>query len=103
MTTIPIDAYILDTLLPDLVGHDRMPSAALLYLHLFRRCYRAPEAGVQVSLTDLVLGTGLSKRSVQSALGLLTQRRLITVTRESATAIPHYALKRPWLRFGRRE
>jgi hypothetical protein len=29
MTTLTLDAYVLDTLLPDLVGHDRQPSAFL--------------------------------------------------------------------------
>jgi hypothetical protein len=31
-STVPIDAYILDTLMRDLVGHDRQPSAFLVYL-----------------------------------------------------------------------
>jgi hypothetical protein len=30
MTTLPLDAYIIDTLMPDLVGHDRQPSAFLV-------------------------------------------------------------------------
>ena len=30
-------AYVLDTLMADLVGHDRQPSAFLVYLHLWRR------------------------------------------------------------------
>jgi hypothetical protein len=36
MTTVEVDAYVIDTLLPDLVGHDRRPSAFLVYLHLWR-------------------------------------------------------------------
>ena len=32
--TIPIDDYILDTLLRDLTGHDRKPAAFLVYLWL---------------------------------------------------------------------
>ncbi len=55
---------------------------------------------VQVSLQDMTVGTGLSKRSVQSALTLLARRRLIGVTRASVTAIPCYAVRRPWIRSG---
>ncbi len=36
MTTVAIDAYILDALMRDLVGHDRRPSAFLVYLYLWR-------------------------------------------------------------------
>ncbi len=34
--TIPIDPYVLDTLMRDLIGHDRRPSAYLVYLALIR-------------------------------------------------------------------
>src|SRR5437764_458779 len=33
---IAIDAYVLDTLMHDLIGHDRAPSAFVVYLHLWR-------------------------------------------------------------------
>ena len=39
MTTVPVDAYVLDTLMADLVGHDRQPSAFLVYLFLWRRTH----------------------------------------------------------------
>jgi DNA-binding GntR family transcriptional regulator len=42
--------------------------------------------------------TGLSKRSVQSALGWLVRRKLIAVQRQSITAIPVYTVLRPWRR-----
>lgn len=98
MPTIPVDVYIFDTLLPDLVGHDRQPSAILVYLYLWRQAHRAGGLEVQVSLQDMTVGTGLSKRAVQSALSLLSRRRLLGVTRASVTAVPRYTLKRPWLR-----
>ena len=46
---VTLDAYILDSLMPDLVGHDRQPSAFLVYLYLYRhargRVARAAKIG----------------------------------------------------------
>ena len=96
--TISLDAYVVDTLLPDLVGHDRRPSAFVVYLALWRLTDggRTPAA---VSLRTLAESTGLSKRAVQTALAsLVGRRRLVTVERDSATAVPVYAVQRPWRR-----
>lgn len=98
MAMIPVDSYILDTLLPDLVGHDRQPSAILVYFYLWRHAHGKTPMEVQVSLQELTVGTGLSKRAVQLALTLLVRRRLVSVARESVTAVPRYSVKRPWVR-----
>lgn len=98
MATVPLDAYVLDTLMADLVGHDRQPSAFLVYLWLWRRTHGAGEATVQVSLLDICTATGLSKRTVQEALRWLAKRRLISIQREGITAIPVYGVLRPWVR-----
>ena len=98
MTTVQIDAYILDILMADLVGHDRQPSAFLVYLFLWRRTHGRGDATIQVSLLDISAGTGLSKRAVQEALRLLAKRRLLSIQRESITAIPVYTVLRPWVR-----
>ncbi|MEO8634442.1 MAG: helix-turn-helix domain-containing protein [Gemmatimonadales bacterium] len=98
MPPIPVDSYVLDTLLPDLVGHDRQPSAILVYLYLWRHAHGASHFEVQVSLQEMTLGTGLSKRAVQSALSLLARRRLLSVARANITAVPRYTVRRPWLR-----
>jgi hypothetical protein len=95
---VEIDQYVLDTLLPDLVGHDRQPSALLVYLVLWRRTHGAGQPTVRISLQDLATGTGLSKRSIQDALRWLSKRRLISLSRESITAIPVYTVRRPWAR-----
>ncbi|MGE5813550.1 MAG: helix-turn-helix domain-containing protein [Acidobacteriota bacterium] len=92
-----LDAYIVDTLMPDLVGHDRQPSAFLVYLFLWRRT-EGGRLPTQVALTDIAEGTGLSKRAVQDAITRLARRQLIALTRESITAIPVYSLHRPWTR-----
>ncbi len=97
-TNIQVDSYVLDTLMADLVGHDRQPSAFLVYLFLWRRTHGRSEATAQVSLLDISTGTGLSKRSVQEALRLLSKRRLLSIQREGITAIPVYTVLRPWVR-----
>ena len=106
MTTVPVDAYVLDSLMADLVGHDRQPSAFLVYLFLWRRTHGRTdredgEAGAdeaQVSLLDIATGTGLSKRAVQEALRTLAKRHLLAIEREGITAIPVYRVLRPWSR-----
>ena len=95
---LQIDPYIIDTLLPDLVGHDRQPSAFIVYLHLWRATHGNGSATTQIALQDIAEMTGLSKRSVQSALGWLVKRKLIAVERRSITAIPVYTVLRPWRR-----
>jgi DNA-binding transcriptional ArsR family regulator len=98
MTTVSVDAYVLDTLMADLVGHDRQPSAFLVYLFLWRRTHGSGEPTAQVSLLDIATATGLSKRAVQEALRSLAKRRLLTIEREGITAVPVYGVLRPWRR-----
>jgi len=97
LAAVPLDAYVLDVLMPDLVGHDRRPSAFLVYLYLWRRT-RGGRDDVPVALREIAEGTGLAKRSVQTALARLTRRRLITARRDSRTAVSEYAVLRPWVR-----
>ena len=96
MATLPLDAYVIDALLPDLVGHDHQPSAFLVWLHLWRRSLGAGQASVQTSLLDIAAATGLSKRAVQDAIGRLSRRRLFGIERASLTAVPVYTVRRPW-------
>ena len=98
MKKIEIDEYVVATLMRDLVGHDRQASAYLVYLYLWWLTERASEARVAVSLNELAEGTGLSKRAVQDAIARLHKRRLLSIKRESITAVPKYAVLRPWAR-----
>src|SRR5258708_40202258 len=97
MSSMTLDPFIVDPLMPDLVGHDRQPSAFLVYLFLWRRTYGGEDATAttQVSLLDIATGTGLSKRAVQEALRTLARRRLLTIEREGITAVPGYTVLRP--------
>lgn len=98
MPAIALDAYIIDTLMPDLVGHDRQPAAFLVYLLLWRRTGGAGVTEVQIPLRDLAEGSGLSKRAVQQALSRLVKRELIAVERSGITAVATYMVRRPWKR-----
>jgi len=92
-----IDTYVVDTLMPDLVLHDHQPSAFLVYLHLWYRS-AAGRARVRLSHQDVADATGLSKSAVQASVRTLIRRRLIRAIRESPTAVPQYAVLRPWKR-----
>lgn len=91
------DSYLIDVLMPDLVGHDRLPSAFLTYLFLFRHCM---EDEVELSLRLIAEGTGLSKRAVQSALARLEARGLVSIRRLGITSPGCYRALRPWSRTG---
>ena len=95
MKQVRVDAYVLDTLMADLVLHDRRPSAFLVYLHLWGRT-AGRKGAVHASHQQMVDGTGLSKSSVQNAIRALTRRRLLKVTHAAATAVPEYTVLRSW-------
>jgi hypothetical protein len=90
-----LDTYVVETLMADLVLHDRQPSAFLVYLHLW---YRARGSGraVRTSHQAMVDATGLSKSAVQGAIRTLTRRRLVRSVRRAITATPEYTVLRPW-------
>lgn len=98
---VTVDAHVLDALMPDLVGHDRQPSAFLVYLYLWRRGAGRRGRRSTVSLQRIADDTGLSKRAVQQALRTLKRRRLVLARQASATAIPEYVVLTPWVRPGR--
>jgi len=91
----PLDPYVMETLLPDLVGHDRAPSAFLVYLKLWHAA-GGPGRRIEISLSSLAVETGLSKSSVQAALRRLTKRGLVTSRRAGPTAVPLYLILAPW-------
>src|SRR3569833_3104133 len=66
--TVSLDAYVLDVLMPDLVGHDRKASAFVVYLYLCTAASRSGRDRDGASLQTIATRTGLSKSAVQSAL-----------------------------------
>jgi DNA-binding MarR family transcriptional regulator len=95
MDTAPIelDRYVVDTLLPDLVGHDHHPSAFLVYLAL---AGAAGGGSVALSYSQLAERTGLSKRAVQTAVARLQRRALIEVQGRNVTEPLRYRVLTPW-------
>ena len=98
MRQLPFDPYVVDVLMRDLVGHDRAPSAFVVYLWLYARTHADGRASFGASLQTIASETGLSKSSVQNAVARLTRRRLITAHRSEPTAAPIYEVRRPWRR-----
>ena len=93
-----VDPYILDTLMRDLVAHSRSSAAFLVYLQLYRHTHGVGRESVAMSHAVLAEIIGLSKRSVQSAVAHLAERRLIRRRRARPTAVPVYTVLTPWIR-----
>lgn len=93
-----LDPYIPDTLMRDLVSHSRSSAAFLVYLQLYRHTHGAGRDSAALSLKTLAELSGLSKRSVQTALARLIDRRLIRQRKPRPTAVPLYTVLTPWLR-----
>jgi hypothetical protein len=89
------DDHITDVLLRDLVGHDRRPAAFLVYLWLTAEREKSGGA-VQVSFQELAESVGISKSSAQAAVRWLVRRKLLSITKLNATAVPRYTVLTPW-------
>lgn len=96
MRMLPLDPYVADVLMRDLVGHDRVPSAFMVYLWLWRQAAGQRRERVSASLQTVATGTGLSKSAVQGAIRHLSRRGLITATRTRSTEVPAYEVHTPW-------
>jgi hypothetical protein len=94
--SIPVDDYIIDVLMRDLVGHDQQPAAYLVYLYLYGQAMRGQWKAVTASLRMLADATGLSKSAIQVALPALRRRQLIVTTREHPTASSSHRVLRHW-------
>ena len=95
---VPIEPYLTDVLMRDLVGHDRAPSAYLVYLWLWRMSRGEGRERIGASLQMLATRTGLSKSAVQGAVRHLIRRQLVTAERTGPTTAPIYRVREPWRR-----
>jgi hypothetical protein len=98
MKRIALDAYVLDVLMPDLIGHDRRPAAFIVYLFLLRQAPLSGRDTVSVSLQTIATRTGLSKSAVQSSIRHLRRRRLLDPAVTATTVNPLRRILRPWER-----
>jgi hypothetical protein len=97
MQKIAVDAYVIDRLMPDLIGHDRRPAAFLVYLFLLRQAARMRRDRLAVSLQTIATHTGLAKSTVQSAIRHLRRRRLLDPDVAASSARPVRVILRPWV------
>ena len=93
-----IDAYLSETLMRDLVAHSRSAAAFLVYFQLYCLTHGVGRSSVAMSYGVLAELTGISKRSVQNAVGHLIERRLIRGQKSRPTAVPVYTVLTPWVR-----
>lgn len=94
--TVPIDDYVLDVLMRDLIGHDQKSAAFTVYLHLYGHAARNKWRHISASVRTIAEGTGLSKSAVHAALAHLRRRQLIVTTAEHVTATPRHRVLRHW-------
>jgi hypothetical protein len=93
-----LDDYILDVLMRDLVGHDKSPSAFLVYLHIWSQTEGKGVESAALSHQRMAESTGLSKSAVQSGVRILARRKLIRATKPTVTSTPEYKVLAPWRR-----
>ena len=98
---VGLDDYIFDTLMRDLVSHDRKPVSFLVYLWLAAAHARTGRE-VQVSFQEMAESVGVSKSSAQAAVRWLIRRKLLAASKENATAVPCYKVMTPWREGSRR-
>ena len=91
---LALDRYVAEVLMPDLVGHDRKPSAFLVYL-LIEAMGDSREA---LGYSAIAERTGLSRRACQDAVAHLERRGLITIERRAENEAARFRPLRPWRR-----
>jgi hypothetical protein len=91
---IPIDDYVVDVLMRDLVGHDRSPVSFLVYLWFTAE--QQKRNAVEASYREIAESIGVSKSSAQAAVAWLLKRKLLTSTKTTVTATPRYKVLMPW-------
>lgn len=96
-----IKDYVIDTLMRDLVAHDRRPVSFLVYLWLAAAHARTGK-DVRVSFQEMAESVGVSKSSAQAAVRWLMRRKLLEASKANATAIPCYKVMTPWKAASRR-
>jgi len=96
-----LDDYITETLMRDLVGHDRKPVSFLVYLWLAAEQAKTPSE-LCVSYQQVAESVGISKSSAQAAVRWLLKRRLLAVKKQTVTATPVYTVRSPWVERAKR-
>jgi hypothetical protein len=93
MSTILLDRYVFDTLMPELAGQDGRPEAFLVYMAIVNA---AVTGSVQLTHADLAARSGVSNRAAQSAVAWLANRQFISVSPTDITRVNRYVPHQPW-------
>ena len=96
MSKVTIHPYIIDTLMRDLVGHFKKPSAFVVFLFVWFQTVGQKKPSALLSLSQIAYGTGLSKSAVQIVIRYLKHRKLLSVEKTTVTATPRYVVAEPW-------
>ena len=96
-----LDDYIIDTLMRDLVGHDRKPVSFLVYIWLASEQAKTA-SDLRVSYQQVADSVGISKSSAQASIRWLLKRKLLTIKKVNVTATPIYSVCSPWRETARR-
>jgi len=91
---IQLDDYVIDTLMRDLVGHDRRVVAFLVYLWFAGEQRKG--LPVEASYRQIAECIGVSKSSAQAGVAWLIKRKLLASTKKTVTATPRYKVLTPW-------
>ena len=73
VATLAFDAYVVDILMPDLVGHDRKPSAFVVYLYLAGFAKRTGRDRVSASLETIAVKTDRKSTRLNSSHSTLSR------------------------------
>ena len=98
MTQINFDTYLVDCLLPDLVGHDRRLTSFIVYLYLYRHATRMRTGPFAISHQSIATATGLSRSAGPDRLGTPSGPRThrdFTCSSDRRSPPPRHS---PWLR-----
>jgi hypothetical protein len=98
MRYFSLDNYVVDVLMPDLVGHDRRPATFIVYLYCLRHAAKSRRDALSVSLQTIATQTGLSKSTVQAAIRHLRRRRRLDPAVHATVTDPVRRVLRPWNR-----
>lgn len=98
MQHFSLDSYVVDVLMPDLVGHDRRQAAFIVYLYFLRHAAKGRRDTLSISLQTIATQTGLSKSTVQAAIRHLRRRRLLDPAVMASVTDPSRRVLRPWNR-----
>jgi hypothetical protein len=93
-----VDPYLKDTLMRDLVAHSRSAAAFLVYFQLYCLTHGVGRNSMAISHGVLAEMAGISKRSVQTAIGHLIGRGLVRCHKARPTSVPVYTVLTPWIR-----